>query len=385
MKVGIFTDTYYPNVNGVVTSIQVLEKELRVLGHEVYIFTSANKAVKEKSKNVFRFPSVPIVFYKPYRMSIWFSPRMIYKIKKLKLDVIHTQTEFSMGIFGKIMAKMFKIPMVHTYHTMYDKYVHYVANGHLISPKMAQRLSRIFCNRADLIIAPTKKTEDSLKSYGIKKPTVVIPTGIDLEQFKKEVSNDRIQTLKNKYKIGKDDYVVLYLGRIAKEKNIDVLINQMPYIIEKVQQAKLLIVGGGPYLQELKDLVGTLKISEKVIFTGEISHSEINEYYKLGNVFVISSNTETQGLTYLEAMSAGLPVVVRNDESYKDFIVNGENGYIFDEPEEISHIIYRLCNDKDLDKIIIENANKSIENLSSKKFAENVIKAYETAIENKKK
>lgn len=385
MRVGIFTDAYYPYLNGVATSIQVLEKELRNLGHEVYIFTSSNKSIKEKNEYVYRLPSIPIAFYKPYRLSIFCPPRVISRIKKMKLDIIHTQTEFSLGILGKIISKIFKIPMVHTYHTMYEKYVHYVANGHLITVKMAKRLSRIFCNRADVIIAPTKKTLLALKAYGVKKPIEVIPTGIDLDQFKKEIDEKIITDLKNKYKISNNDYIVLYVGRVAKEKNIEVLINQMPNILNKISNAKLLIVGGGPVLEDLKKLVDTMNLNNNIIFTGAIPHEDINIYYKLGNVFVITSNTETQGLTYLEAIVSGVPVIVRDDESYKEFIINGENGFIFSNENEIPDIVYKLYSDKIFTKNLILNANKSLDKISSKGFAENVLKAYEFAMNSKKK
>ena len=385
MRVGIFTDAYYPYLNGVATSIQVLEKELRNLGHEVYIFTSSNKSIKEKNEYVYRLPSIPIAFYKPYRLSIFCPPRVISRIKKMKLDIIHTQTEFSLGILGKIISKIFKIPMVHTYHTMYEKYVHYVANGHLITVKMAKRLSRIFCNRADVIIAPTKKTLLALKAYGVKKPIEVIPTGIDLDQFKKEIDEKIITDLKNKYKISNNDYIVLYVGRVAKEKNIEVLINQMPNILNKISNAKLLIVGGGPVLEDLKKLVDTMNLNNSIIFTGAIPHEDINIYYKLGNVFVITSNTETQGLTYLEAIVSGVPVIVRDDESYKEFIINGENGFIFSNENEIPDIVYKLYSDKIFTKNLILNANKSLDKISSKGFAENVLKAYEFAMNSKKK
>ena len=376
MNIGIFTDTYYPHVNGVATSIRMLEKQLQNRGHKVFIFTTSNPMMKESNPHVFRLPSMPFVFLPTYRVAFFYSPKLLLQMRKFNLDVIHTQTEFSIGIFGKIVSRFLKIPMVHTYHTMYEDYVHYIAKGHLISRKMAQRFSRIFCNRANVVIAPTFKTKNSLLEYGVVKPIEIVPTGIPLEKFYDDIPSEKINTLKNNLGLSQNDFVILFLGRVAKEKSIDVLISQMPQILARIPNAKLLIVGGGPYFDVLKNLVASLKVESSVIFAGEVPWDNINLYYKLADVFATASTSETQGITYIEAMASKIPVVAKNDESIRDLIEHKKTGYVFDEPNQLPNIIANIKNNPDEKFQVVSSARDKIKNLSAEKFADSVEQIY---------
>ena len=383
MRIGIFTDTYYPQVNGVVTSILMLEKELKNLGHDVYIFTTSNPKAKDLSQNIFRLPSMPFVFLPTYRIAFFCSPKMLRKIKNFNLDIIHTQTEFSIGLFGKMVSKFLKIPMVHTYHTMYEDYVHYIANGYFFKPKAAQKFSKIFCNMAKTVIVPTQKTKDCLIDYGVKKPIKIIPTGIELEKFRARITPEKIINLKKNLGLKADDFVILFLGRVAKEKSIDVLISQMPNIIKKVENAKLLIVGGGPYLEKLKSMSHDLFIDRNIFFTGEIPWQQINIYYRLADVFVTASTSETQGLTCIEAMASEIPVVCKNDPSVQNLIENGKNGFLFDDGKELTSIIYDLKQNQQLRENIIGHAKITVDNLSCNSFAKSIQNIYYQVIQNK--
>ncbi len=382
MRIGIFTDTYYPQVNGVVTSILMLEKELRNLGHEVYIFTTSNPKSKKILPNIFRLPSMPFIFLPTYRIAFFCSPKMLRKIKNFNLDIIHTQTEFSIGLFGKMVSKFLKIPMVHTYHTMYEDYVHYIANGYFFKPKAAQKFSKIFCNMAQTVIVPTQKTKNYLIDYGVNKPIKIIPTGIKLEKFMNHVAPEKITDLKKNLGLKTSDFVILFLGRVAKEKSIDVLISQMPNIIKKVKSAKLLIVGGGPYLEKLKSLSYDLCVHENIFFTGEIPWQQINSYYKLADVFVTASTSETQGLTCIEAMASKIPVICKNDASIQNLIENGKNGFVFNNPEDLANIIYGVKQNPQLRKKVMYNAIATVSGLSCNSFAKSVQDIYYQAIQN---
>jgi len=384
MKIGIFTDTYYPHVNGVVTSIGSLASQLRSHGHKVFIFTTSNSNCKEPIPNVFRLPGMPFVFFPAYKIALFYSPKLIFKIKKFELDLIHTQTEFSIGIFGKLVSEFLKIPMVHTYHTMYEDYVHYIAHGNLVTPKFAKAFSRIFCNRADQVIAPTEKTKESLLSYGVKRSISVIPTGIDLDKFK-NINSQELINLKIKLKISQQDYIILFLGRVAQEKSIDILINQMPNIISRIPNAKLLIVGDGLYLNSLKKLASSLNITQYIIFTGEIPWENINLYYHLADVFITASTSETQGLTYIEAMASGIPVIVKQDASIKNLITNKFNGYVFKFQDQIPEIILNLKNNSQARNLIIQNAYQTAKNFSSQNFCFQIEKIYLDLIKNNSK
>jgi 1,2-diacylglycerol 3-alpha-glucosyltransferase len=365
-------------MNGVITSINTLYRELEARGHKVFIFTTSNPNYKEPSPNIFKLPSMPFVFFPAYRVALFYPPKLIFNMRKFNLDIVHTQTEFSVGMFGKFVSEFLKIPMIHTYHTMYEDYLHYVFHGNLITPKVAQKFSKLFCNRAQMVIAPTYKTKKILTNYGVTKPIEVIPTGIKLDIFTN--TNDTvIKTINNiryKLNISKDSFIMLFLGRVAQEKSIDVIINQMHTIINKIPNAKLLIVGTGLYLDTLKQLVCKLKLENIIIFVGEVPWEDVNLYYKLADVFITASTSETQGLTYIEAIASGVPVVARNDDSIKDIIINHVSGYLFEDPNEIPNIIFSIKNNTLLKNKIINNALKCIDKYSDKRFALDIESTY---------
>lgn len=377
MNIGIFTDTYYPQINGVVTSVAMLEKELVKRGNTVYIFTTTDPNANEKSETVLRVPSMPYVFSPSQRMALVYPPQLLLKLKGLKLDIVHTQTEFPLGIFGKVVSEFFKIPQVHTYHTMYEDYVHYVANGHLVTPKMAQQYSRIFCNRARAIIAPTEKTRASLLEYDVVRPIRVIPTGIDFEPFSREkYSKDDINKLKQELGLNVTDPIVVSVGRIAKEKSIDAVLRQFPALLLKMPAAKFVIVGDGPLKETMIKLTKELGIEKSVLFAGKRPWSEIGKYYQLGDVFISASTSETQGLTYMEAMAAKVPVIAKKDDSVEGLIIDGKTGYYFERDEQIADVIYNALSNEQQRADIAETAFESIFHLSSVKFAEDVESLY---------
>lgn len=382
MNIGIFTDTYFPQINGVSTSVKMLEKELNNLGHNVYIFTTSDPNSKDKFPRIFRLPSMPFIFLPSHRVALMYPPKLLLKVKKLDLDVVHTQTEFGIGFLGKIVAKVCKIPVVHTYHTMYEDYVHYFAGGHLITPKMAKRYMRNFCNRTDAVIAPVEKTKQSLIQSGTKKPIYVIPTGLDFDNLVTgRYSAEEIEEIRMELGLKKEDKVILFLGRVAKEKSIDVILRQMPKILEKETNAKFLIVGDGPWLGCLKKMSEELGVSDFVIFAGSKKWEDIGKYYQLAHLFTTASTSETQGLTYIEAMIARKPVVVKKDESIVDIVINNETGFYFEEEEEIADIIYHVLTDEEHTNKVVEKAFKSIQHLSAKQFAKNVESLYLKVIE----
>lgn len=188
MNIGIFSDTFFPQLNGVATSIRTLATALEERGHHVYIFTPSDPRCYEgyDTLNVYRLPSVPVRFVRDYRAGYVFSPFLAKKIIDLNLDIIHTQTEFCLGALGRFISTTQGIPLVHTYHTMYEDYVHYIGGGHIISKEMARDFSGIYCNTSTAVIAPTRKTEQLLKSYGVTKPISIIPTGINTSNFRKD-------------------------------------------------------------------------------------------------------------------------------------------------------------------------------------------------------
>ncbi len=388
MRIGIFTDTYHPDINGVVTSIKMLEQEMTKRGHEVFIF-SPTKHEPTENQNLYMLKSIPLFVAKKYkyRIASFYSRSIAKQIKELNLDVVHTQSEFSLGLFGKIISRKFNIPFVHTYHTMWEDYVHYIVpikGGRNIYPKrFCRKFSKNFVNKADAVISPSKKTEKYLK-YRCKiknKDIFIVPTGIDLAPFRKENFSDKQkEDLKKEIGLTKEDKIILFVGRIAEEKSVDVLINGMPEILKKEPNAKFVIVGDGPSVQDLKNLAAKLNISDKVIFTGRQPWEKIAIYYSIGDVFVNASTTETQGLTFIEAMGAELPVVAKYDTNLDGIIRNNETGMFFLFDKDYPKTVLKLLNNDTLREKLSKNGLKTAEKYSVKYFGDNLENVYSFAI-----
>ncbi len=376
MNIGIFTDTYFPQINGVATSAMTLAEELRKLGHTVYIFTPNDTGVDKNEKYVYRLPSLPFIFSKNHRMSLIYPPKLLLTFKKLNLDIVHTQTEFSIGLLGRLVSDFYNIPLIHTYHTMYEDYVHYALNGHLISKASAQKFSRKFCNKTDYVISPAVKTKKALLGYGVKKDIKVIPTGLYLDRYLEDINLDELSQLKKSLGIENDKKVCLFLGRIAQEKSIDVLIKAFVDVINKRKDVVLLIVGGGQSLDGLKKLAKSVNLEKHVIFTGFIENSQIHKYYKLGNIFITASTSETQGLTYIEAMASSLPVIAKKDDSINNVITHNYNGYVFEDDSELPNLIIDLLDNTQKQKDFILKSNTIAKEYNANTFATEVIKIY---------
>ncbi|WP_461215830.1 glycosyltransferase family 4 protein [Lacticaseibacillus sp. GG6-2] len=326
MNIGIFTDSYFPQVSGVATSIKTLKDDLERKGHTVYIFTTTDPHVPDEAvePNLFRFTSVPFVSFTDRRIAVRGLFHAYAVAKELQLDIVHTQTEFSMGYIGKFVARQLKIPAVHTYHTMYEDYLHYVMNGHLLRPYHVRQFMRAYLYHVAGVVCPSERTRDSLTGYGIKTPMTIIPTGVDLTQFK-EAKNPHLRA-----DLGLADVpVLLSLSRVAYEKRIDRVVGAMPQILAQQPDAVLLVVGDGPAKADLETQAQTLGIQAHVRFIGEVNHEDIADYYRAADVFVSASDSESQGLTYIEAMAAGRKVVAFASEYTQTLLDDSAIGTTF--------------------------------------------------------
>lgn len=391
MKIGLFTDTYPPYINGVSTSVYMLQKALEKKGHEVYIVTVNDKLTKykvEDENKIVRIPGVPTGIY-DYRLTGIYPLKAMNIVKKWKLDVIHSHTEFGVGTFARIIAKQLNIPLVHTYHTMYEDYIHYITKGYFnrSSKKIVEYLTLFYCDKtANELIVPTKKTYDLFKrKYKVEKNIYIIPTGIEIERFYKEnISSKKITSLKKSLNISKDDFVITFVGRIAQEKNIDFLIDAHKDLVKNNNKLKLIIIGDGPELPTFKEKVKKLDLLNNITFTGKVPWEEVPNYYQLSNVFSTASTSETQGLTVIEAMAGGVAPVCIDDESFRNVIIDGLNGRIFKNIDEYKNIIEELYKDKKQLQKLSHQARLNAEIHSSKHYAESVLDVYNHAIANKK-
>ena len=387
MRIGLFTDTYPPFINGVSTSIQMLENALRKKGHKVFIVTVNPDDMKyhiEDNGRIIRIPGIPTGIY-DYRLTTFYPIKAVNKIKEWNLDIIHTHTEFGIGTFARVIGKQFDIPVVHTYHTMYEDYVHYITKGYFdkSSKKIVEYLTKFYCDKTiEELIVPTKKTYDLFKEkYKYDRNVHIIPTGIEIERFYKEkISKEKLDKKKEELGIKKGDIITLFVGRIASEKSVDFLIENQAVLNKKYKNSKLLIVGDGPDLENYKELAKKLKIDNNVIFTGKVPWVEIPIYYNIGDIFVTASHTETQGLTVIEAMASSLAVVALDDESFRNVVIDSLTGYLFKNKEEYIDKMTILLDNKEKRENMGNQGRINSETYSSKYFAERVLSVYKLAL-----
>lgn len=381
MRIGLFTDTYPPFINGVSTSVLMLKQGLEKLGHKVYVVTVNNEAFSYKEETgVLKIPSFPIGIM-DFRQSGIYPIKALKVIKGWKLDVIHTHTEFSIGAFARLISKQFNIPLVHTYHTMYEEYIYYITKGYFstASKKLVEYLTLFLCDKTiDELIVPTEKTKQLFKEkYKVKRDVHVIPSGVDTTRFYREnIDKKAVAELKKDLNIKQSNYIMLYVGRIAKEKSIDFLINNFKKVLKKIPKAKLVIVGDGPDMKELIDLTHKNKLDNNIIFTGRVLWEDVPKYYALCDVFVTASTTETQGLTVMEAMGASKPVVAIRDESFELVITDKKDGLFFDDEDGFVDSVYKLYKDKTYCDKISWEARKTAIKYSPESYAKNVLKVY---------
>ena len=390
MNIGLFTDSYPPYINGVATSVYNLREALKKLGHTVYIVTVNDSIIKheyDEKEKVLRIPGIPIGIY-DYRLSEIYPVSTVKMIKKWKLDVIHSHTEFGVGIFARILAKKFKIPLVHTYHTLYEDYTHYITHNHFdkLSKKIVKDLTKVYCVKtAKETIVPTEKIYKLFKEkYMITKNVSVIPSGIDIERFFEEnVEQDKVEQIKERYGITKDDFTIIFVGRLAQEKNIEFLLNAQQKLIEKrINNIKLLIVGDGPDKEDYINITRKLNIFDKVIFTGKIEQDKIHYYYQCADAFVTASNSETQGLTVIEAMAAGVVPICINDMAFIDMLPKKS---LFNNQKEYINRLITFSADDELRKEYKEEIRKKAEEYSSNTYAQRVLNVYSGVLNGGKK
>lgn len=375
MNIGIFTDTYFPQVSGVATSIKTLKDDLERKGNSVYIFTTTDPHVPDDAvePNVFRFTSVPFVSFTDRRVAVRGMFHAYHVAKELNLDIVHTQTEFSMGYIGKFVARQLKVPTVHTYHTMYESYLHYIMNGHLLRPYHVKQFMRAYLYHVTAVITPSDRAEESLQRYGVKQPISVIPTGVDLTQFK-AAKNPKLRE-----QLGLADVpVLLSLSRVAYEKRIDKVIDAMPAIVAACPQVVLLVVGDGPAREDLEKQTRELQMQDHVRFIGEVDHSEVPDYYRAADIFVSASDSESQGLTYIEALAAGRKVVAFAGEYTNSLLDDPAIGTTFTAQSELVHqVVNYLKHPQAFDDPAPREVK--LRAISADLFGDRVLKVYQDA------
>jgi 1,2-diacylglycerol 3-alpha-glucosyltransferase len=294
-------------------------------------------------------------------------------------EIIHSQCEFFSFFLARKISKRLNIPIVHTYHTVYEDYTHYFSPNQRWGRHMAEKVSKWILEKTDCVIAPTGKVRAILEGYGVDREIRVISTGIDLDHFASATDTRRLADLKQTLKIPNDNRILLYTGRLAREKNLEEVLTYFARLNTK--KVTLLIVGDGPYRTALEEIAARLGIEKTVVFTGMVSAEHITDYYHLSDLFVSASGSETQGLTFIEALASGLPALCRRDDCLAGVIENGWNGWQYENEADFCEKLECFLSNDNLRKGMSNNAvQTAFMKFSAASFAQNVEQTYTEAV-----
>jgi 1,2-diacylglycerol 3-alpha-glucosyltransferase len=349
MKILISSDVYEYQTTGATNSIVTLRDELRKRGHDVRMLVLSPNNKSYFHDNAYYIASKPIQIYPGARISLKKHDKLIDEIIKWQPDIVHAQSEFSSKILVNRVIKQLHIPFVMTCHAQYEEYTKYFCPSRKLGRAVVKMMSRKIYNPAKTLIAPSNKMRVIEEGYGVKCPIEVIPTGIDLQKYQKKLSAKEKAKLLAGLHLRSTDKILVTVCRLAVEKNIDEILAYLPNLLKK-EKLKFVIVGDGPYRKKLEKKVAKMGLEKYVIFTGMIPADEVYKYYQLGDVFVCASTSETQGLTYVEALAAGLPLVCKKDDCLEGIIDNGINGYTFEDEQEFTNSVRTILNNESLKK-----------------------------------
>lgn len=376
MRIAMFSDSALPIINGVSLSIDALIRELRRQGHSVHLFTASFPNYEDPDPNTYRARAIITPWVPGYPMAIPPFYGLLKKFRRHRFDVIHTHTPFTMGFVGLRWAESHEIPIVSTYHTLYDRYAHYIPYipRRYIRFKIAKHTS-FYYNSVSHVICPSEAARKWLQRHSVDTPVTVIPTPV----FERQML-DRPEC-RAKLGIAPGQKVMLYVGRLAKEKNLETLIQMASIAMRRDPSIRLILVGDGPHRTACLEMVRSLGIGDRVTFAGFVPRQEVDAFYAASDVFVFCSVTETQGLVVQEAMAYGLPAVAVVGGGAGENILNGENGFLVkNDAETFAEAVNILLSDDALYSKLAEGAKRFVGSRSPEATTAKVLQVYRGAI-----
>ena len=379
MNIGVFTDSFRPYSSGVVRSIELFSREYTKRGHSVYTFCPDYPLTHTPEEdNVFRFISVPWPTMTEFSLPVPISAYLNQTIERLSIDIIHVHSPFLLGSLGARTARRHKLPLIFTFHTLYEQYVHYFPFVENTSKQVVQAIARNFSNRCNVVVAPSLLVADYLRQIGIKTSIVKIPTGIDMDEFKELDRN----WLKNNYGVRPEEKVLLFVGRLGKEKNVAFLLKSFQDVLRFIPDCRLVLAGKGPLEEYLRRLCRQQRIEDKVIFAGELSREQIVHCYASSDLFVFPSVTDTQGLVIGEAKAAGVPVVAIRAFGPAEMVVHNEDGLLTElSLPAFTEAIIKLLKDEELYARMSKQSLINAPLISSALCAERMLEVYQGLID----
>lgn len=382
LKVLLTTDWWEPAVNGVVASVMTLRRQLELLGCDVRVLTLSSGMRSTASGRVYRLGSISAgMIYDSARVGTILQKRILSAILRWGPDVIHSHCEFTTHVWARRIARELDVPLVHTYHTIYEDYTHYYSPSRTMGKKAVAGFSRHVLERTDAVIAPTAKVAALLHGYHVHRPVHVIPTGLELDRFRPAITPQEgadAAALRASLGISPQQQVLLSVCRLAKEKNIERIIADVA--AARREDCVLVLVGDGPYREQLESQVARLGIGDRVRFVGAVDPRDVPRWYRAGDVFVSASLSETQGLTFIEALASGLPLLCYRDPSIAAVVLEGRTGHMVDSSEEfIAQLDRMLGDDVALEQMSVRAAEHARATCSAEAYGTRVLDVYQDA------
>ncbi|MCK4591931.1 glycosyltransferase [Candidatus Parcubacteria bacterium] len=379
MKIGMFINYYTPSKGGMETSVINLCKGLKRAGHETFVFAPEYPNYKDENKNIFRYKSFRFNYGGYfYVIPLPFFSKAREVIEKLNLDIIHSHQPYSLGDEALKFSKKLNIPLVFTYHIKYEDYNHYVPLiPESISRKYIRKITTKYSNQCNNIIAPSTAIKKLLINHEIKAPISIIPSGINIDNFKKDTGQR--DGIREKYQVKPDDIMLITACRLTEEKNLEFLVRSFAKIRQKRNNVRFLIVGDGAVRKDLEKMAEEFGIKNSIIFAGLVDRSEIVGLYQASDIFIFASLTETQGLVAVEAMAAGNPVVAIKASGIEDIVRSGEDGFLTSKSEdEFSESVLKIVGDKSLKEKMSARAKINSKRFSIEPWVEKVVELYKS-------
>lgn len=346
---------YRHQVNGVSSSVILLTDELRKLGHEVKVLALSDSRTSYRDGDDYYIASLNARIYPDARVTFSIRNPLLRELTEWRPDIAHIQTEFSTRYLAKHIVGKLGIPFVMTLHTDYEEYIRTHApvpmpapSNRLIAALDPTRQLTAFFDRtayrgASTLIVPSYKIKALAERYHVRCPIAVIPTGIDPDRY--PIRPEEAAETRRSLGLPDNGKLLVTVTRVSKEKNIEELIEYFPALLAADPDVRFLIVGDGPQRRQLEDTVRSLGLEGKIVFTGMVPHEQVYRYYQAGDLFVCASTFETQGMTYVEAMANGLPLVCRQDKCLLGVIEPGDNGYTYTDCEEFVRWTTKILSD----------------------------------------
>lgn len=385
LKIAFYTDSYLPAVDGVVTSILNSKSALEQRGHKVYIFASANSRDSKgmRSPRVFLYQGSRFKPYPQYSIAM-FPNNSVFKLNEIKADIVHAHTPMVMGLSGLMGAKLLNKPIVSSFHTMVTNKpivdAYYPKNKHLkrLAATYMMKYMKFFYNSSDRVIAPTQTVASILRRYGISGVSVV-PNSIDTKVMNPKADGSGIRS---RLGLCDRDRVVLYLGRLSREKKLETLLRAATLLMGRDQSVRLVVAGTGPLEQHYKEMARRLGIIEKTSFMGFVEAAELPKVYAMADVLCLPSTFETQGIVLIESMAVGTPVVGADYLAIREMIRPGKNGEKFRPGDytDCAKKIEKVLNNAERYR---NSAIKTAEEFSKEKVADRLLEVYDLILSNK--